>query len=73
MKKIKVTVEIVQKYTKEIELPEETYSALKKGDLDEMQVDEINFNELFANCSLSEGTEENRYFITDENGSPLIN
>lgn len=71
MKKIKVTVELTKRYYQEIDLPEDVYKALIRGDIDERDIATINWKGLFDTCR-ERGLEETNYTILDEEDRTIV-
>ena len=73
MKTIGVTVEVRRRYTKEIEISDEDYEAFLSGDLDELQMPEIDWCGLFDECRTGDVWEETDYSICGDDGETIIN
>ena len=72
MKTIEVTVEVRRRYCEEIELTDEQYDAFMRGELDELQIPEIDFPGMFVECRTGDAWEETDYAICDENGVEIV-
>lgn len=73
MKTIEVTVEVKRRYTEQITISDEDYEAFINGDLDELQMPEIEWNALFAECRTGDAWEETDYAICNEDGETIVN
>ena len=71
MKKIEVTVEIRSRYCEEIEITDEEYDALMRGEIDEYDIEELDFGDLYHRCRQDPWCEQD-YVITDENGTEIV-
>ena len=73
MKTIEVTVEVKRRYTEEIEISDEDYEAFVNGDLDELCIPEIQWDELFTECRTGDAWEETDCSICGEDGETVVN
>ena len=68
MKTIEVTVEVKRRLCQEVELTDEQYEAFINGELDELEIDEIDLAGMFdlcRECDSKECWEETDYSICD--------
>ena len=75
MKRISVTVEVKRRLCQEIELSDEQYEAFVNGELDELQIEEIDMASMFDECRKckdSECAEDTDYSICDESGMTIV-
>ena len=72
MKKIGITVEVTRRYFEEIEIPDDEYEAFINGDIDELQIPEIELSEIFSKCRAGEGNEDTDYSITGDNDETIV-
>lgn len=78
MKTIEVTVEVRRRLSKRIELTEEEYEAFLCGEIDELDISDIDLPGLFNECrcacdySSDSAWEETDYAICDENGNTIV-
>lgn len=73
MKTIEVTVEVKRRYTEQITISDEDYEAFLAGDLDELEIPEIDWGALFTECRTGDAWEETDYSICDEDGETVVN
>ena len=72
MKTIEVTVEVKRRYTEEITISDEDYEAFLNGDLDELEMPEIDWPGLFSECRIGDAWEDTDYAICGENGETIV-
>ena len=72
MRTIEVTVEVKRRYTEQITISDEDYEAFLSGDLDELEIPEIDWGVLFTECRTGDAWEDTDYSICDEDGETVV-
>ncbi len=73
MRKIGITVEVTKRYYEEIEITDEEYQAFVAGKLDESDINEIDFADLYSKAKAFDDCDyETDYSIVDEDGVTIV-
>lgn len=73
MRKITITVEVTRRWEEDVELTDDQYEAFVNGELDELQIEQIDFPDLYDKCRHNENADdESDYCIRDEEGSTIV-
>ena len=72
MRTIEVTVEVTRRYCEDVEITDEQYEALVNGDLDGLDIPQIDWPGLYNECRVGDGYEETDYAIVDDVGRDIV-